>query len=343
MYPQSEDGYYVGDWIRAVVEFDERTTVEGSPRLAIEIGEHVRLADFSPWVEDDFPPDRPSFLQRFDYEVRADDEDPDGISIAADALDFSEGAFLNRAGTEIEVQITAVAAERNTPNPAEPGEDLGTLRVFGQPEPRLCTDERRRALNHSDFVAEWDGTPFRMDVIRNFPDFVTEADLVSLLDPVGLLDAKIERQLGYRIVERGEVIPVPAGLPPDWNDDLYEFVRSCPLPRDPGQVHAIYMNDAPRSTPNAGAQAYPGCGAWAILAYRVGNGWPGSTYDETVLHELFHVFGFVHADDDDRLARGDGVPMSEELTSSRPVRQPGADGVLWSDIDLLRCIFPKGG
>ena len=336
------EGYYAGEPIQVIVDLDERLSVRGSPRLIVGIGERVRLADFSPWVEDDWPPERPSLRQRFEYEVAPDDEDTDGITIQVDAFDFSEGAFLNEAGSEVEVPIYAVAPARDV-SALDPGEPLDAHRVIGQPLPRECTDERERALTHSLFVREWDGTPFRVDAIRSFPAFVTETDLVGLLEPVALLDEKIERQLGYRIVEMGEVISLPEGVPPGWNEDIPDFARHCPLPRDPGQIHTIYMNDAPRSTPNAGAQAYPRCGAWAILAYRVGNGWPGRPYDETVMHELFHVFGFVHADDHDRLARGDGVPMSEQLTSTKPISLLGADGVLFPDIDLLRCIFPAGG
>ena len=340
--PGHTDGYIEGDTIRLVADFEERVSVAGSPRLAIAIGGTVRHAAFSPWVEDDFPPERPSFRQRFDYLVRAEDRDENGISVGADAFDFAEGVFLNTAGVEVEVEIYSVAPTRSD-QVVEPGSDLDSHLVVGTPPLRECTDERERAENHSSFVLEWEGTPFRVDQIRNFPDSVTEADLLELLLPVGLLADKIERQLGYRIVEMGELISVPHGTPPGWNEDIVEFSRKCPLPRDTGQIHGFYMNDAPRSVPNAGAQAYPRCGAWAILAYRVGNGWPGRRYDETVLHELFHVFGFVHADDYDFLERGDGVPMSEELTSSRPVSQPGADGVLWADIDLLRCIFPEAG
>lgn len=340
--PGEPGGYYPGERIVAVARFEERTTVVGSPQLRIEIGDHVRLAEFSPWIEDDFPPDRPSWLQRFEYRIADDDRDADGISVPEDAFDFTDGALL-AAGVEIEVEVSAVLPQRSSSGSVAPGEPVDAHPVLGTPEPRTCTDERERALNHSRFVMEWDGTPFRVDVIRNFPDFVTEADLAELLPPVGLLDEKIEQQLGYRIVKSGQVIPLPEGLPPGWNADIPDFARNCPLPRDPRQIHTIYMNDAPSSAPTAGAQAYPRCGAWAILAYRVGNGWPGLNYDETVLHELFHIFGFVHADDHDRLARGDGVPMSEQLTSRRPVALLGADGVLWSDIDYLRCIFPEGG
>ena len=344
LYADSAEGYYVGDWIRAVVESEQPTTVEGSPRLAIEIGEHVRLADFSPWVEDDFPPERPSFLQRFEYQVQADDEDADGISIAADALDFSDGAILSAAGVEIEVEITAAAPERNSPNPVQPGEPLDTHRVIGQPEPRACTDERERALAFHGGpvpVREWDGTPFRVDMIRNFPDFVTEADLVDLLAAVGLVDDKIEAQLGYRIVEMGDVIPVPNGLPEGWNTDERRHRRTCPLPRERGQIQGFYMDGENHGSPRAGAQANSACSDFCYLRPGMERWREGREYDGVTLHEIFHLLGFNHDLEVDPSSRGlGGVSMSKRLTRASG---PDAEVVLWSDIDALRCIFPEGG
>ena len=62
--------------------FQQTTTVRGTPRLAIQIGEQVRLADFSPWVEDDFPPERPSFRHTLDVQlVQGLAEDP-GLRLA---------------------------------------------------------------------------------------------------------------------------------------------------------------------------------------------------------------------------------------------------------------------
>ena len=349
--PSVEVGYLVGDRIRLVAEFEQRVSVQGSQRLAVEIGEHVRLADFSPWVEDDFPPERPSLLQRFEYEVGPDDVDADGISVPADAFDFAEGALL-RAGVEIEVEIYAVAPARDSPNPVEPGEPMDTHRVIGTSEPRVCTTEREHALTHSRFVREWNGTPFRVDMIRNFPNFVTEADLVRLLEPIELLDEKIEAQIGYRILEMGDVIPLPEGIRPGWNTDADRFRRTCPLPRDRRQIQGFYMDDTLSWSPGSQAQAHPICGAitylqpmltdWPCLECPGDPLTPGGRHllDAVTLHELFHVLGFVHFDDHDFLARDDGVPMSVPLTW---VNRPDAEAVLWADIDLLRCIFPQGG
>ncbi len=346
--PSDPGGYYTGEKIRVIADFEQPVSVVDSPRLAIEIGEHRRLADFLPWWEDNWPPERPSWRQRFEYEVGPDDADADGITIPPDAFDFSEGALLNRAGREVEIQISAIGPEHSPSNPLDPGKDLVSHPVIGTAEPRACTDERERAENHSRFVREWDRVPFRVDMIRNFPDVVTDADVVQLLEPVGLLADKIEEQIGYRIVEMGEVIPVPKGAPPGWNEDEQEFRRTCPLPRDSGQIQGFYMDDVNHGNPSTEGQANSACGSFSYMAPLMVS-WPcqgcevtgnGSDLDGLTLHELFHVLGFVHFDDYDFLARGDGVPMSVPLTWTQG---RGADSALWPDIDLLRCIFPKEG
>ncbi len=336
--PSTQDGYYVGTRIRVVLNFSpETTTVEGSPRLAIQIGEHVRLAEFSPWVEDDFPPERPSFLQRFEYEVRADDADSDGVTIHADALDFSDGAVLDGRGVEIEVGIHTVDP-RGDRTPVDPGEALDTHRVLGAPEPRDCTDERERAATFSlgaIAVDEWDGTPFRFDIVRGFPDSLTEADLARLLEAVTLVDRKIEAQLGYRIPEVGEVIPWPAGPGPP----------GCALPRERGQLQGYYS-----TAREHGAAARPQCAEFFYTPGLVAEWCPpcgdqqveGTKYmDAITLHEILHLLGFNHDFGVDPTTRHHGgVEMSVALTT---VAGPDTEAVLWSDIDALRCIFPEGG
>ena len=343
--------YTVGETIVVGVTFDAGlTTVKGNPRLAIEIGEHVRLADYMPWVKQGILPEEPYRHQQFWYEVTREDADADGVAIHADALDFSDGSILTEAGVEIEAaEIYAVAGHDVA---FDPGEALDAHRVMGTPEPRACTNERQFAMNFSDFVQEWDGTPFRVDMINNFPDIGTEADVVELLDAVGLLADKIEDQLGYRILEMGNVIPVPEGLPPGWNTDSGQFSRTCPLPREEGQIHAVYMDDVNHGSPEADAQANLRCRAvqylQPFLTY-----WPcrgcedertpppyGHFVDGVTHHELFHVLGYIHTEDYDPDTTTVGVPMSWSL---RGAQAPDAEAVLYSDIDLLRCVFPQGG
>ena len=337
--PLDPEGYYEGEVIVVLVDFDSRrnVTVEGAPRLAIQIGEHVRLADYLPWS--DWPTAR--WGQRFRYDVGANDLDADGISIEADAIDFSDGAFVDGAGVEIEVEVHTVTSNHVTRDHVqfEPGEPMDTHRVLGRPSPRTCTDERERAMNHSRFVGEWDGTPFRVDWINSFPHSVSEADVAQLLEPLALLDAKIEDQLGYRIIEAGDVLPVPDGMQPGWNADQERFRRTCPLPREPGNIQGFYMDDTNYGG-GADGQANSSCGSFCYLRPMLEK-WPvpGGTSDALTLHEMFHVLGFVHFDNDqDRLARGQGVRMSYTLTREP---RPGAEAVRWHDIDLLRCIFPK--
>ena len=65
---------------------------------------------------------------------------------------------------------------------------------------------------------------------------------------------------------------------------------------------------------------------------------PNCREGETIIHELFHILGFVHDNDYGRLESGDGVAMSPILTRGDTVYRAA-----WPDIDLLRCIFPEGG
>ena len=173
-------------------------------------------------------------------------------------------------------------------------------------------------------------------MVRNFPDSV--ADLDRLLQPVELLDQKIEEQLGYRIVEMGTLIPwraAPSG-------------SNCTLRRERGQVQG-YLFSKPTDKFSAGAD--PLCAEF-VYTRRTMTEWcpqcedhprtqDGKYFDAITLHEIFHLFGFNHdyEIDPDLRDRG-GVEMSPSLTT---VRLPEAEAVLWEDIDLLRCIFPEGG
>ena len=347
--PAIPPAYTLGETIVVGVTFDGLTTVKGNPRLAIEIGEHVRLADYMPWVKQGILPEEPYGHQQFWYEVTREDADADGISVAADALDFSEGSIFTEAGVEIEAAEIYTVAGRDTA--FDPGEPLDAHRVMGTPQPRACTNERQFAARYSDFVREWDGTPIRVDMIHNFPDVGTEADVVELLDAVGLLADKIEDQLGYRILEMGDVIPVPDGVPSGWNTDSSGFHNICPLPRDRGTIQGFYMDDVHDRSPEADAQAN-GCGSFSYLQPFL-TYWPcrgcedertpppyGHFVDGVTHHELFHVLGYIHTEDYDPDTTTRGVPMSWTL---RGAQAPDAEAVLYSDIDLLRCVFPQGG
>lgn len=227
------------------------------------------------------------------------------------------------------------------------------------PPSKACADVRSLAWGHdaqfgaNGVVREWDGTPFRVDMVRNFPQFVTDADLRQLLAPVGRLADQIEGQLGYRIVEMGGLIDVPAEAPAGW-DQRFDLYSQSHRFRERGQILVFYMNDDnPQDWDGRGGSimsAHPCCGTITYNKRAMGRWWTdddpcckgnaNGRDGEVIVHELFHLLGFKHADDQPELV---GVEMSR-----------GALDLPWqtgsqiyyatpSDVDNLRCIFPDGG
>ena len=345
--PGTARGYYAGEKIVLIAGFDERVSVVDSPRLAIEVGEQVRHAVFSPWVEDDFPPERPSWRQRFVYEVALEDEDEDGISIAADAFDYSRGTLLDRSGTEIEGEIYAVATTRNSPDPVAPGEALASHRIAGPPEPRLCTNERELAINKGFasgvspiLVHEWSGEPFQFYWDASIPqDLRGHAE--NVFELVKRVSHAIRGQIGYSVLEVGGWV--------DEADRGFEFSEDN-ITRCEGWRHArrasvaravtgkIVATVHPNELPHARAAARPHCGV--IF-------WSAGVLDHETFtaatHEIFHLLGFVHSPYNPSQSQsppGEGVHMSKSLSAGSA---NDLGGLTYDDIDALRCIFPKNG
>ena len=142
-------------------------------------------------------------------------------------------------------------------------------------------------------------------MMDSFPDSVSDADIAQLLEPVALLDEKIEEQIGCRIVEVGEVIPVPDGAPQGWNEDEQRYRRTCPVLADEAQILGFYLDDENHGSPKAPGQANSSCGTFSYLR-PVLEMWPcpGCEVDALTLHELLHILGFVHYGDHDKLDQG---------------------------------------
>ena len=182
----------------------------------------------------------------------------------------------------------------------------------------------------------------------HFPDLVPDDFLQRELDAIGRLADQIEEQLGYRIIERGHLIDVPPGAPGGWDQDFDRYWRNNPLPRERGQILAIYLNDDNDAWDGAGSpmSAHPCCGtiSYNRRFFRPPH-WTESTGanspdGEAIVHELFHLLGFKHSFDQFDLI---GVEMSRGGLDRPWVRGSPIYYATWTDVDNLRCIFPEGG
>lgn len=332
--PSPYSGKYTeGMWIRLFAEFEEPVRVAGNPRLAIGIGEDTRYADATPDTGNRYSgPDHKAqrdTLLRFDYLIHADDLDPNGISIDADAFDFAEGTITGPDGFEINVEITSIVPSEAVPselgaNPRrrwlsarEPGLDIPEHPVAGRPLPRVCTDERQRALGrYPILVEEWDGTPFSFYFsLAGIPEHL-RAEPDRMLEAAERLSEHIEDQIGYRLFEVG-------GLLEDSRIEPYDpDTWQCPW-RERGQIVMMHYE---RTQTNHMCATFAGS-----LNYGTGS----------VAHSTFHLFGFDHSPND---WRGEhdywkGNWMSLRLTG---VYVDDEDiGVTYEDVDALRCIFPR--
>ena len=340
--PFDARGYAVSETIGIQITFSEAVEVSGTPLLKLDIGEALVDAALDEEATD-------GAVVAFHHVVTLEDRDEDGISIGADALEVRDGAIRNASGIDADLDIgehvIAGAADHL---------------VLGAPPPQECGDQRSVALRRDrqwrrrGLVQQWAGTPFRVDMIRNFPEFVSDADLWGLLEPIGRLADQIEEQLGYRIVEMGELIEPPARARPGWDQHWERYWREQRLVADPGQVLVFYLNDYGTGWGASGSSmsAHNCCRTVSYNKRALGPMWTGedpccqgdanqyTRKAETIVHEVFHLLGFTHAyNQPDRI----GVPMSAGALDVPWDRGSLSFYATWTDIENLRCIFPKGG
>ena len=186
--------------------------------------------------------------------------------------------------------------------------------------------------------------PLRVDMIDNFPDYVAEDAVVALLAAVGLLAEKIEDQLGYPIVEMGEVVPVPEGLPPDWNKDPRDYRRNCWLPDD-GKSSALHgrrlrLGPSAGHKPTPAAERSPIFGrVWSAVSTRPPASGPVRIWvAPTTARPCTSCFTSSATSTSTTRIR---TRESACRGPGRLFRTPGAQSVTWSDVDVLRCIFPE--
>ena len=95
-HPQEGDTFGWGEAIEVGVEFDIEIEVTGRPQLALEIDGH-RVQAFLSGIWRD--------ALSFHYVVRAEDRDPDGIGVPADALSLHGGTIRSLAGSDARLNL----------------------------------------------------------------------------------------------------------------------------------------------------------------------------------------------------------------------------------------------
>ncbi|MCY4375670.1 MAG: hypothetical protein OXC31_18070, partial [Spirochaetaceae bacterium] len=107
--PASGDTYQRGDPIEVRVDFDRLVTITGTPRIRLTVGANTRAVGLSSTAG---PLSSTSSLF-FEYTVVKEDEDTDGISIAADAIRLNGGTIKAAADgtTDADLTHSALAAD----------------------------------------------------------------------------------------------------------------------------------------------------------------------------------------------------------------------------------------
>ena len=97
--PQNGDSYRPGETIEVTAAFDRPVRVSGKPRLGLTVGAVIRSADYAQNVEQ---------TVIFRYQVAEDDWDADGISIAADAVQWADDAIQDELGLAVRADYEAI-------------------------------------------------------------------------------------------------------------------------------------------------------------------------------------------------------------------------------------------
>ena len=181
---------------------------------------------------------------------------------------------------------------------------------------------------------EWWQTPFTVNYYDNFPVEAVGSDyLRGQLEVVRTLADQIEAQLGYPILEVGDIVTPPEGWTP-----VSSRGSDCRDWREPGEIWGFHRETLPEG--HAGGGALSSVQSCATIAYWVGDGPPEKPSDAgyantSVLPALFGVLGLVVPS-----APSPGIARSPSLV--RPWDVGLAEyAAAEEDIEALGCLFPE--
>ena len=143
--------YKIGDAVTVAVVFSEAVTVDttgGTPQITIDVGGSDKVLSYASGAG--------NTLLFSGYTVAANDEDTDGISIAANKLDDNDGTIKATAGANLDAVLThaAVAASANHKvDGVKP-----TLTTTGVTAPRTSLDGSKIVLDFSEIIGSVDHT-----------------------------------------------------------------------------------------------------------------------------------------------------------------------------------------
>ena len=103
--PARGDTYHADERIRARVWFNEPVWVTGRLRLMIGVGTEVRTAVRARCHKQNADPAGSCRRLAFEYLVKSDDLDADGISIVADAIDLNGGSIRDSGGNDAHLDL----------------------------------------------------------------------------------------------------------------------------------------------------------------------------------------------------------------------------------------------
>lgn len=231
--------------------------------------------------------------------------------------------------------LVAVASLRGS-EASETGPEVETNTLV--PE-YTCGSEYDLARDLAIVPHEWNGSPIRVDIIDNMPQYgLSLTNLEAQLGRIERMAEDIEWQLGYPVIERGEVIPQPEGFSVRSECDNCSVVVEG-WERQPRTVVALYADQNPKREDGSSIGMWAQFGDGLTVWFRSALEEPGFNLNWAVLnHEVFHLLGFKHPDNPDPA----GIAMNYESMYSTPERRVRfyhyAD---WQDIAELGCAFPK--